>query len=65
MKQKYRTGSESLPSCIFLSEKIFSGVKNAPIMMHTEMYKVVVAPLGICTENKKIVINQKVPHINI
>lgn len=36
-----------------------------PFRMRTAAYKVVVAPLGICTENKKIVINQKVPHINI
>ena len=31
--------------------------------MRTAAYNVVVAPRGICTENKKIVINQKVPHI--
>ena len=31
--------------------------------MRTAAYNVVVAPLRICTENKKTVINQKVPHI--
>lgn len=36
-----------------------------PFRMRTVAYKIVVTPLRICTENKKIVINQKVPHINI
>ena len=46
-----------------ISGKIFPDVKNAPFRIHTEAYKVGVAPHGVCTENKKIVINQKVPHI--
>ena len=46
-----------------ISGKIFSDVKNAPFRIYPEAYNVVVAPRGICTENKKIVINQKVPHI--
>ena len=34
-----------------------------PFRMCTVAYKIVVAPRRICTENKMIVINQKVPHI--
>ena len=48
----------------FLSGNSFL-IENTSFRMRTAAYKVVVAPLGICTENKKIVINQKVPHINI